>query len=885
MIRSNCFSTLCCGELRRGCHRRKEHLAGSEGVAAPSTSQLTTFLLLLVFSSVSLAQNVTAKLTSREALVGETIELTVAVTNARADSTPQIPDVDGLTIRGLGSRTHYDMGTRRGRRYSRATKTWRYSVVPRREGEFIIPAIEIPIDGEAQTTSPMKLVVTKSETKDLLFVEIEDGSPQPADAGRRAYVGQAVKLQLKIWLRPYTDRRASVKLTAQQMFERIAETTSWGVFQEAIDQLPQGRGEVKVRESLREDTEGTSRAYYLYEVTSTVYPKRPGKIEVGEVQLNVDYPTAIEVTRRRSMFSFGPRVKIETRPISEKAFAPPIEIRDVPLEGRPATYRGAVGQYRFDVQAKPTNVAAGDPITLQIGLQGDGPMELVEAPPLSLVETLTRDFKITDDSLAGFVQDDAKLFSTTLRPLRDDVAAIPPIPFSFFNPKTEEFETVYSQTIPIRVRAAERLSLDEIVGGRDSNRSKQSPQDTPQEEQKSSEQVALKPYGVEQVLTGATPRTNMIPWLALCFPPCVVGLIWLARDGKSMLRRLRPTASGPRAAVQAVRKAESHSQLLDAINAYRDQDAIETLAQSCERSAYSPLDEDPLEELKQAALLELRRVEVTRSHVTGSHAVPAALLLSLMLFGGEDFTRSARADGPISLSVGQRRTLLEEANTLAQVTSNQDEVVRKERIEAALAKYKLVSDSGFASAELFFNMGVGSLHLEHFGEAVAYFEQAHRLAPADWKTAKNLRFARAKLDASMKSPSFWSLLVELNSSIQNIVRWALMLCWCLLWIVVGLRLFQVAIPYFNAWRNLLLAISALCLISLLWSAQYRSSFDAIVVQDETELRQGDGEVFGSVGPLVAGQRVKLLDERGSWLKLRATDATGWIRSEAVRRFD
>jgi len=121
----------------------------------------------------------------------------------------------------------------------------------------------------------------------------------------------------------------------------------------------------------------------------------------------------------------------------------------IPSDGKPRDYRGAVGRYRIITQADTKAVDAGDPVTLRIGVLGDGRMDLVQAPPLSEVSELTTGFKV-EDPLAGFVQDYTKIFVTTIRPRSPDVTEIPPIPFSFFDPEKKAYETVYSDPIPLR---------------------------------------------------------------------------------------------------------------------------------------------------------------------------------------------------------------------------------------------------------------------------------------------------------------------------------------------------------------------------------------------------------------------------------------------------
>src|SRR4029078_10216512 len=163
---------------------------------------------------------------------------------------------------------------------------------------------------------------------------------------------------------------------------------------------------------------------------------------------------------------FGARLTIQTvRPLAEQAVVESINVLPIPTVGRPADDRGAVGQYQIATDAGPSHVKSGDPINLLIGISGTGPMELVQAPPLAELSKLTTDFKVPSEPLAGFVKGDRKIFQTTIRPRKPGITTIPAIPFSFFDPTTAKFETVWSKPVSITVEKAEMLALDSVMPG------------------------------------------------------------------------------------------------------------------------------------------------------------------------------------------------------------------------------------------------------------------------------------------------------------------------------------------------------------------------------------------------------------------------------------
>ena len=258
-----------------------------------------------------------------------------------------------------------------GRRSERRSITMQYLITPRREGTFEIPSLVLNVDGKTVKTDPLRFVATKSVTGDLLFVEIE-GSKQ------KVFVGQPLNLTLKIWIKPYRDAERNMTLSEADMWNMISRQTSWGGFAQRLEELAKNNQRPGGQEVLRDDGEGNRRSYYLYEIDATVYPKRPGKIDADDVQIVVNYPTALGKSRSPlgSLFEdsedlFGGRSPLSrmmkddffaspfrnrlavtaTRPIVGEVSVDETKVVPVPTQGRPADYQGAVGRYRIITQA------------------------------------------------------------------------------------------------------------------------------------------------------------------------------------------------------------------------------------------------------------------------------------------------------------------------------------------------------------------------------------------------------------------------------------------------------------------------------------------------------------------------------------------------------
>ena len=564
-------------------------------------------LFVLVAGSGAQAQELSAQLSQREAYIGMPIVLQLTITNAKDYDAPAIPEIDGCDVRSAGAPAQSSQITIfNGRRKETRSVRMQYLITPRRAGTFEVPAIALTIDGKMQRTSPLRFVATKSDTGDLLFVEIEGGQ-------EKVYVGEPLNLKLKIWVKPFRDRQQQITLSEAQMWQLLAQQSSWGPFAERLQDLADNNQRPGGREVLRKDDDGNEHSYYLYEIDATTYPTRPGSLDASDVQIVVNYPTALGKARDpfdeffkdgplgRDMFGgnsvlkrmmgddffaspFGNRLTVKSsRPVIGEATTDSTQVLPVPTVGRPHDYRGAVGTYRIVTEATPTSVAAGDPITLNIGVTGTGPMELVPAPPLGSLEELTTDFKVPDEPLAGFADGDSKVFSTTIRPRRAGVSEIPAIRFSYFDPSIDSFKTVYSQPISISVETAETLALDAIVGTGSSRTGSGDSADTFAADQATD--APLQPdltnfTGTDVLESHATRGSRNWWWPFMIVPP----FLWLATIvvcNRDAIRSLAPSFQ------------PAKSQCLDQIaTADSPQDFVQPLVQFVRRrtreDCYSP---------------------------------------------------------------------------------------------------------------------------------------------------------------------------------------------------------------------------------------------------------------------------------------------------------
>ncbi len=878
----------------------------------------------LAIGRLAVAADVDADVSTRETIVGLPVILTIQITNSVEHTPPEFPEVDGLEIESAGPPSR----SRRtsiinNRRTDQSIVVYSFRVTPLREGTFTIPPIPVTADDVTRLTKVVRIIATKGETDDLLFVEVDGKETE-------IYVGEPLDLTLKIWIRPFRDSQSQLRLSEGDMWNQVSSQSKWGSFQSVFEDMNSNRQRPGGRSVLRQDSQGNEREYYLYEIDSKIYPDRAGTLDGGDIRVLIQYPQRLG--RSRSPFSlmdeddfFGPNSPfgrspfadsffndsffgsglsiVESKPIVAEAVVDPILVKPVPSEGRPGDYRGAVGQFSIVTEASPTSVKVGDPITLHIGIEGAGPLDVVLAPPIESQQNLVRDFKVPDEPLAGFVDRSRKVFSTSLRPLRSDVTEIPGIRFSYFDPDKETFITVTSDPIAIQVDQADMLTLDSIVGAAPAGVSRPRQSDVT-----SSSRVAANE--AQDFLLAIDPQSALrsVPRARLLQPTMLIllatgplsALLALLVRSRWVIRRLIPARTRLRRELESARTPSDVAQAMERFlttrfglpesRTRRDQGVgklraagqhdlairLERLYAACDQS---PRSDDPqwvqhlgqqAGELADAILADRLPSDRLRPLTQG-----AAVLLAGISLAGVTTVASA---SDLELGRKEQETLLREA---MQIEWHQSGEALETQLKDSLAKLQTLVDNGIENDQLYFALARVAYRSGDLGLAVAYYRRALRLCPTNELYRSSLHQVESEL--GLLDSSGDGMMDRIRASLRVIpLGWCFALfvvAWFVFWAAVALRLLGI--------RHVFKSIAAISLLfAIIGSASYWLGIadflrddTVVLLADQVAVRQGDGEEFEAVTELksAAGRQVKRLAERGDWIEIELpSGVVGWI---------
>ena len=128
-----------------------------------------------------------------------------------------------------------------------------------------------------------------------------------------------------------------------------------------------------------------------------------------------------------------------------------IEVLPLPEQGRPAEFTGAVGRFQLSVEAQPTQVAVGDPVTLRVLVEGEGNMAAVQPLQVDAAAGVKLyDPKVEEEErITNGVYGGRRLFEYILIPEQGGTLNIPPLRFAYFDPHQARYALLESDPIAI----------------------------------------------------------------------------------------------------------------------------------------------------------------------------------------------------------------------------------------------------------------------------------------------------------------------------------------------------------------------------------------------------------------------------------------------------
>ncbi len=397
-------------------------------------------LAVALWPALAAALSVDFDLQPRVLKVGEPAACSFTVRGVESPPHPPMPSIPGLQIMGPSVQQNFSMQSVNGRMQQDVSVTFNYQVVPLQEGTFQVGPFTYEAGGQSTVIPAVELKAAGANT------EVTQG-------GRSSEGGQGLFAKI------FSERTSVYN---QELFEVYINIYFRGLNLGGnieLLNLPATGLKFQQFQELNPTREIINNE--VFDVRR--FRSQAQALTAGRFQLqpSLRVPVLVERDRRRrygffedpffDLFGRG----AETQPVVVEAGSLDMEVKPLPAQGQPASFSGAVGEFQFAVQVNPTDLAVGEPITINMLVSGGGNIENVVAPRLDLGDQ----FKVYEPRLVtSDAQDGTRIirkeFEQVVIPKAAGISNLPAVAFSFFNPLKEQYETISRGPFPLTLHAS-----------------------------------------------------------------------------------------------------------------------------------------------------------------------------------------------------------------------------------------------------------------------------------------------------------------------------------------------------------------------------------------------------------------------------------------------
>ncbi len=260
-----------------------------------------------------------------------------------------------------------------------------------------------------------------------------------------------------------------------------------------------------------------------------------------------------------------------------------------------------------------------------------------------------------------------------------------------------------------------------------------------------------------------------------------------------------------------------------------------------------------------------------------STRAPAHSKTSRRFGRGPDFCRTALS---LALAAIALIPLSSRADLSAAAFDAANKLYEEGKFADAASAYEKLTQSGQASAALYFNLGNAFFKSGQIGRAIAAYREAEQITPRDPDLRANLQFARSQTPSPTLAPGRWQRwLGRLTLNEWTLLAAGALWLWLLLLALLQWRpaLKPALRGYLYGLAAVGLALSACVLFTL---RQTRFTRAAIVVTREATVRFGPLAESPTAFTVHDGAELQVLDQKDDWLQVTAGPRrAGWLRRD------
>jgi len=325
-----------------------------------------------------------------------------------------------------------------------------FAVKPERPGNFTIPSWNLSVQGTPRSVPPATLRVLPPNQEDLLR--------EQARKKQESDLRQALFLEVNLPRKYLFEGETALTSVDLYIWERLPITR--------LVQLPQKSGDAFSQSEINRPIEkrasrnGKNYTVYSWPVALTaamegiheLFYKMTVRVRLqnnrGSTSGN---PFLQDPFFRDPFFGFGREEAMSVT--SEKL---QLLVKSLPMEGRPQAFRGAIGTISTNSATDAERVTVGDPVRVTFTVSGKGNFGVMPAPEIDSSEKIKIGppaFSFEGDENLRY--EGTQRFDYVVTPLRPGQIEIPPVPFAYFDPTSEQYVNASGDSHIVRVDAGD----------------------------------------------------------------------------------------------------------------------------------------------------------------------------------------------------------------------------------------------------------------------------------------------------------------------------------------------------------------------------------------------------------------------------------------------
>ena len=397
---------------------------------------LNIIIFLIGFSAFSQV-NFTTKLSKDRLGLNERVKIEFTVDKDGDNFIP--PKFDNFRVVGGPSQSIRNSWINGKKSYS---KTYSYFLSPIEKGSFEIGQASIEVDDEIYKTLPVRITVTSAvdiptDPNDPNYLADKNIHLVAEVSNKNPFLNEAISVSYKLYVSPDTGVNNWRELEAP----RYADFWSNNI---DIKSLNVQNGTFK----------GKPYRYVVLRRT-LLYPQKTGELKIEPLTLDI----SVQVPSNRRDF-FGNLISSSVNKTVSSGSSI-IDVKSLPIDNKPKDFSGAVGSFSFEIKSDKKELLTDEAFQLSLIVSGDGNFNLFEDPKISLPNSLEvyepekiSNISVRARGIKGNINN-----KYTVVPINPGKYTIPETKFSFFNPVSAEYKTIYSDPIFIDVDGAYNSSL------------------------------------------------------------------------------------------------------------------------------------------------------------------------------------------------------------------------------------------------------------------------------------------------------------------------------------------------------------------------------------------------------------------------------------------